>query len=199
MDAGGRLVKIKGQLEKPLREAQMFIKDSLRKKMISNCKQTLKGLVTDIDKVERQIKKIIEEDTHLSDQVKWATSIPGVGNITALNVIVLSGELEKISEVKKFACYAGVAPFEHSSGTSVRGKTRVSRMANLNMKRLLHLAAVSAIQHCDDLKRFYERKVAEGKSKMSVINAVRNKLISRIFVCIKNKRVYQKDYKHALA
>jgi len=61
------------------------------------------------------------------------------------------------------------------------------------------MAAMSAIQCCDELKVFYHRKVAAGKNRMSVINAVRNKLISRIFACVKNKRMYQKEFKHALA
>ena len=104
-----------------------------------------------------------------------------------------------IPEAKKFACYVGVAPFEHTSGTSVRGKTKVSKMANMTLKKLLHMAAMSAIQCNEELKVFYQRKVAEGKNKMSVINAVRNKLISRVFACIKHRRRYQKDYQHALA
>ena len=66
------------------------------------------------------------------------------------------------------------------------------------LKKLLHLAAMSAIQCSDELKIFYKRKVDSGKNKMSVINAVRNKLISRIFVCVKNKRMYQKIYQHVL-
>ena len=70
----------------------------------------------------------------------WASSVPGVGMITALNVIVATDEFEKISEVKKFACYAGVAPFEHTSGTSIRGKTRVSKLANMTLKKLLHFS-----------------------------------------------------------
>ncbi len=68
----------------------------------------------------------------------------------------------------------------------------------MTLKKLLHLAAMSAIQCSPELKAFYQRKVAAGKNKMSVINAVRNKLISRVFSCVKDKRMYQKDYKHAL-
>jgi transposase len=120
--------------------------------------------------------------------------VPGVGKITAANVIIASGELERISEAKKFACYSGVAPFEHRSGSSIRGKTRVSKMANMSIKRLLHLAAMSAIQCCEELKIYYHRKLAEGKNKMSALNAVRNKLISRIFACLKRQRMYQKTY-----
>jgi transposase len=194
-----RLVKTRVQLEVPIQEANEFIEESIRKGMIKNCKDTLKSLRKDILKIEGEIDSLIKEDQPLAQQVKWASSVPGVGKFTALNVIISSGEFDRISDVKKFACYVGVAPFEHSSGSSIRGKTRVSKMANMTLKKLLHLAAMSAIQCCEELKLFYQRKVAEGKNKMSVINAVRNKLISRIFACIKNKRLYQKDFKHVLA
>lgn len=194
-----RLVKTKVQLEMPLNEAQEYIDASVRKTLLKVCKNSIQGLVKDIDKVEAEISDLIENDIQLKEQFQLATSVPGIGKITALNVIVSTGEFARISDAKKFACYAGIAPFEHTSGSSIRGKTRVSKMANMTLKKLLHLAAMSAIQCSQELKAFYQRKVAAGKNKMSVINAVRNKLISRIFACIKNQRKYQKDYQHALA
>ena len=194
-----RLVKIKVQLEVPLTECEEFIEPSIRKEMIRHCQKTLNSVQTDIDRIEQAIEQLVKEDSHLNEQCTLATSVPGIGKITALNMIISTAEFTRIREAKKFACYAGVAPFEHSSGSSVRGKTRVSKMANMTLKRLLHLAAMSAIQCCHELKAFYQRKVAVGKNKMSVINAVRNKLISRIFSCIKNNRTYQKIYKHAFA
>jgi transposase len=194
-----RLVKAKVQMEVPINEAQEYIEESIRKTIVKNCQHTLKALTADIAKVEKEIQILVEGDAKLSDQLKWAQSVPGIGKITALNVIISTGEFQRIEEAKKFACYSGVAPFEHTSGSSIRGKTRVSKMANMTLKKLLHLAAMSAIQCCEELKAFYQRKVAEGKNRMSVINAVRNKLISRIFACIKNKRMYQKIYQHALA
>lgn len=194
-----RLVKTRTQLETPLNEGQEYIEESIRKSLVKVCRNSIRGLTKDIDKAEKEIEALIKKDAQLQEEFQLATSVPGVGRITALNVIVSTGEFERISEAKKFACYAGVAPFEHASGSSVRGKTKVSKIANMTLKKLLHLAAMSAIQFCEELKAFYQRKVAEGKNKMSVINAVRNKLISRIFSCIKNKRMYQKDYQHALA
>jgi transposase len=193
-----RLVKVKVQLEVPLRECEEFIEPSIRKEMIRYCQRTLNSVQGDIDKIELAIEQVVKEDYQLNEQCTLATSVPGIGKITALNVIISTGEFTRITEAKKFACYAGVAPFEHTSGSSIRGKTRVSKMANMTLKKLLHLAAMSAIQCCEELKTFYHRKVAAGKNKMSVINAVRNKLISRIFACIKNNRKYQKIYQHAL-
>lgn len=194
-----RLVKAKTQLEVPLTEAREYLDKSLRERMAKSCAATLKSIAKDIANLEVQIEALVCQDQPLQDQLKWVSSVPGVGKITALNVIVSSGEFQRISEAKKFACFAGVAPFEHTSGTSIRGKTRVSKMADTNIKKLLHLSAMCAIRYNDDLRMFYHRKVAEGKNKMSVLNAVRNKLISRIFACVKNQRSYEKYYQNALA
>ncbi|MEZ5037261.1 MAG: IS110 family transposase [Chitinophagales bacterium] len=98
-----------------------------------------------------------------------------------------------VSNPRSLACHCGVAPFERSSGL-FKGKARVSHMANKRLKTALHMAALSAMKLDKELKQFYERKVAEGKSKMSVINAIRNKLIHRIFAVIKRATPYQKDY-----
>jgi transposase len=194
-----RLVKMKVQLEVPINEYEEFIEPSIRKDVVKHCRKTLNAVQSDIDKIEQAIDHLVKEDSQLANQCALATSVPGIGKITALNVIISTGEFNKIREAKKLACYAGVAPFEHSSGSSIRGKTRVSKMANMTLKRLFHLAAMSAIRCCDELKAFYKRKLEAGKNKMSVINAVRNKLISRIYACINNNRKYQKIYQNPLA
>lgn len=193
-----RLVKTKTQLEVPLRESQEFIEESIRKMIIKNCQCTLKALEKDILKIEVSINRLIEEDIQLRQQVVWASSVTGIGKLTALNIIIASGEFQRIREAKKLSCYAGVAPFEHTSGSSIKGKTRVSKMANMNLKRLLHLAAMSAIQCSEEMNTYYRRKVDAGKNKMSVINAVRNKLISRVYACVKQQKMYEKNYNRTL-
>jgi transposase len=194
-----RLVKTKAIMETPINETREYIDESIRKVIIKNCRASINALAKDIIKIEKEICSLVESDTQLKEQYGRVKSVPGIGMITALNVIVSTGEFQRISEAKKFACHAGVAPFENESGSSRKARPRVSKLANMNLKKLLHLAAMSAIQCCEEMKVFYQRKVAEGKNKMNVINAVRNKLIGRIFACIKNKRMYQKDFKHVLA
>jgi transposase len=189
-----RMVKMKVQLEVPLHESREFVATSIFKQTLANCQKTIRALQSDIKGIEKEIDTLVSNDEQISQQCRIATSVPGVGKITALNMIISTQEFSRIQDAKKFACYAGVAPFEHSSGSSIRGKTRVSKMANMTLKKLLHLAAMSAIQCNDELRIFYKRKVDSGKNKMSVMNAVRNKLISRIFACIKDKRIYQKVY-----
>jgi transposase len=194
-----RLVKMKTKLTVPVNEEEGLINAGKHKRHQKFCAKTLSSLKGDIAEIDLELKVLINSDPQVKEQVKYATSVPGIGILTALSMIVYSGEFERIRESKKFACYAGVAPFEHSSGSSVRGKTRVSKMANMRMKRLLHLAAMSSINRPSELKTFYDRKVAEGKNKMSALNAVRNKLISRVFACVKNKHPYEKTYLNALA
>jgi transposase len=194
-----RLIKSKVQLEAPITEAEEYMDPQLRKEMLKYSASVIKQLKRQIDDINDAIDQLVKSDDRLKEQQMLATSVPGIGKITALNMIVSTAEFTRIKEAKKFACYAGVAPFEHSSGTSYRGRTRVSKMANMTLKRLLHLAAMSAIQCCDELKAFYKRKVEAGKNKMSVINAVRNKLISRVFACINHQRKYEKIYQNAFA
>lgn len=98
---------------------------------------------------------------------------------------------------KQLACYAGVVPFDHQSGTSIRGKHHVHRMANKELKKLLHLCALSCIKNYPEFKDYYDRKKKEGKHSMSVLNAIKNKLILRAFAVVKNERDYVDSYKKA--
>lgn len=194
-----RLIKVKVQLETPIQEATGFIEAEIAKSMESSSRHVIKAIQKDLQRVEKEIDDLVRSDDNLKTQFKRATSVPGVGKITGLYMIVASGEFERINDPRKFACYSGVAPFEHQSGTSIKGRSKVSRMANMTLKKLLHLAAMSAIQCCEEIRLYYQRKVAQGKNKMAVINAVRNKLISRVFACIKQERLYEKTYSTALA
>lgn len=193
-----RLVAVKAMLSVPIQECEEFIDKSIHKSMAKSCHRSLKVLNEEIKGIEKSMNQLVEKDDSLSKQVHLATSVVGVGDIIALNMIVSTGEFERIDEPKRFACYAGVAPFEHTSGSSVRGKTRVSKMANVSIKKLLTMGARSAILYDPELKSYAERKMAEGKHYLNVVNAVRNKLITRVFACIKGQREYQKRFSNAL-
>jgi transposase len=194
-----RLLKAKNQLEIPIKESSEFIQASIISEAAKNCRSSIQAIKKDIKKLNQEISKLVEQDAAVSQQMKVATSVTGIGPIIAANMIVTTNEFKDISNHKKYACYAGIAPFEHSSGTSIRGRTRVSHLANKTMKCLLHLGARSATKYSPEIKQYYERKCAEGKPKMSVLNAVCNKLISRVFVCINNNRLYEKNYERAVA
>lgn len=194
-----RLVAAKGMLSVPIDECEEFIDKSIHKSAVKTCHRSLNSLEADIKKIEKSMNELVNQDDSLKNQLRLASSVVGVGNIIAMNMIVSTGEFQRIDNPKRFACYAGVAPFEHSSGSSVKGRTRVSKMANVSIKKLLTMGARSAILHDPDIKAYADRKIAAGKHYANVINAVRNKLITRIFACVNGKRLYQKTYVNALA
>lgn len=194
-----RLLQAKVQLEIALKEGKKFTYKAEQNLYESCCKHSLAGLKKDIAATEEQIAKVIAEDERLKELFTLITSVPGIGMVTATEVIVSTNEFKDIQEAKKYACYSGIAPFGYSSGSSIRGKAKVSKMANKRVKKLLHLAAMAAASFDQELKAYFMRKVAQGKNKMAVLNAVRNKLIHRIFACVRNNRKYEKIYTPALA
>lgn len=153
---------------------------------------TLKAMKNDIKKIEQTMAELIKNDPSLVKLFKLLTSIPGVGKITSAELICFTNEFKSYNGAKQLACHCGVVPFEHSSGTSVRGKTRISHMANKPLKTKLHLCAMVAIQCDPELRNYFQRKVKEGKSKMLVINAVRNKLVHRITAVVKRQTPFVK-------
>lgn len=159
----------------------------------------LKNLSLQIKESDKAINECLKEDAALQRKSKLIQSIPGIGQQIAAYVLIVSRGMESFATARQFACYSGCAPFEHSSGTSIRGKTKVHFLANRKMKMLLHMAAINAITFNKEIKSYYQRKIAEGKNPMSVLNAVRFKLICRIFSVVKRNEEYQKEYKRIAA
>lgn len=143
-----------------------------------------------IKEIEQMINVIIAQDQILRKNHRIATSVPGVGKIVSWHMLVKTNGYKGICNPRKFACYAGVAPFSQRSGTSINKKARVSHLADKTMKKLLHMAAMRAVQLENDLKKYYIRKVDQGKNKMLVMNAVRNKIIHRVFAMVKSEKLY---------
>lgn len=193
-----RLLKAKMQLTSALGEQKLFMDKDITKTLAKHLDKPVAILEKQITAVEKDIVDTIKADETLQRLYQIATSVNGIGPVTAAYLLVTTNEFTGITEGKKYACYAGVAPFEHSSGSSVRGRTRVSHHANKTMKTLLHLAALAAIQMKGELREFYQRKVSEEKNKMSVLNAVRNKLILRIFACVHKNKLFEKNYSCSL-
>lgn len=193
-----KLQRTKHQYETTLKEYKSF-SNTEQYCIIRSCAETiLKTTSKELLKVEKQIEELIKTDEKLKELNEYITSVDGVGQITAANVLVTTNEFLNIKEAKQYACYAGVAPFKDESGKKKKPQ-KVSHKANKKMKKLFHLLAMSAIRMKGEMKMYYERKLAEGKNKMSVLNAIRNKIILRIFSCVKNKKMYEKDYVYSLA
>jgi len=188
-----RLITAKKELEAILTEKDFLDADVARTLEEMN-QPAIEGLNNSIANVEARIKQLIDDDGRLSDLYDIVTSIDGVGTVTALEMIITTNEFINITEPRKYASYSGIAPYEHTSGSSIRGKTRVSPLANKRSKTCLHMAALAVISMQGEHRTYYQRKVEEGKNKMSVINAVRNRIVHRVFACVRDGRKYEKNY-----
>ncbi len=194
-----RLIEAQKSLKTPLKEAGAFIDKKLVKQNDRLCGKTLAAIEVDLQKVDRAIDEVIAADLELKRLFSLVTSVSGIGKVTATMIIISTNEFKDIKDPKKFACHAGIAPFVKESGL-FRGKARVSHMANKKLKTLLHLSAMVSIQYNEELRNYYQRKtVNEKKNKMSIINAVRNKLILRVFACVNQNRPYEKNYQRLVA
>ena len=187
------------RLRKPIKELKSHGDPQIAKLIEDSSQGSIEGARKDLASIEAKIDELFSKDAELSRLYELISSVDGVGKCIAGQVIVDTNEFKNIKEGKAYACYSGVAPFEHSSGSSVGSRSRVSHRANKRSKTIFHLAAIGAIRMAGDLKTYYERKVAKGKNKMSVMGSMRNKLILRVFACVRNNRYYQKNYVHALA
>lgn len=160
-------------------------------------KAALEGLKKSIKSIEAEMKKIISESTSIKENYSLLLSVPGIGPITATYLICCTANFAGNISGKQLASYAGVVPFEHSSGTSIKRKNKVHKMANKELKTMLHMCAISAMQHYEEFKDYYQRKKEEGKHPLSILNAIRNKIALRAVAVIKNKQPYVNKYSKA--
>lgn len=156
-------------------------------KQVQLLKDSLEEVKRKIAELEEIMSVLLQQEAPVSTNYELLTSIKGVGLVNAVVLICVTNNFTKFSDHRKFACYCGVAPFEYSSGTSIRGKTRVSPLAHRNVKVYLTRAALTAVTWEPQMKAYYKRKLEQGKHKAAVINAVRAKIIARCFAVIRRQ------------
>jgi transposase len=150
----------------------------------------IKQLNIEINSVEQQIENIIQAMHEWKTNYKLIQTVRGIGPVIAKYFIIYTENFTRFSDPKKFACFAGIAPFEYSSGSSIKGKTKLHPCANKHLKSLLNIAAMGAVQLKGEYKTYYQRRTQEGKNKMSTLNIIRNKLVLRVFAVVKRQTPY---------
>lgn len=149
--------------------------------------KVVNALNEQIQALDQEMEDIIKSEKKLNANYQLIKTIKGVGPVVARNAIIKTHNFERFKNARKFACFCGIAPFEHTSGTSIKGRTRVNHLADKEMKCLLDLAAKSAVLCDPELTKYYHRRLELGKSKMATLNIVRNKLVGRIFAVVKRQ------------
>jgi len=187
-----RMVVTQKRLLVPIEELRQAGQEKMADLLYKSIKKSINAIEKDLKNIEVKIMECLKEDNSLHHLFSLVTSVVGIGFVTAINLIIHTQGFNAMCDSRKLACYCGVAPFPYQSGISIKGKTRVSNMANKKLKTNLHLAALTAIKYDPELKAYYERKVLEGKPKMSVINAVRFKLLARVVAVVNKNEEYVK-------
>lgn len=160
-------------------------------------RSVVKKLKEALAEVEERMMEIIKANEQMKKQYGLVTSVPGVGQQVAIALILATKSFTAFDEWRQLACYVGIAPFEYSSGSSIRGKAKVSQMANKKLKGLLTMSALAAKRSDKQIADYYKKKTGEGKNAMSVLNAIRCKVVARVFATIQRGTPYVDTQKFA--
>jgi len=197
MTARSRLLSQYNSIKQYLSELKLSNTKEMQQLLEQAHATALEGIKASLKTVEGQIHQLVQQHQGIKNNYDLLVSVPGIGHLTAVYILCCTNNFISKITGKQLASYAGVAPFGNSSGTSVKGRDKVHKMANKELKKLLHMGALSAIQHYEEFRAYYERKVKEGKHELAVLNAIRSKIALRAVAVINNQHPYVDNYKKA--
>jgi len=158
--------------------------------------QNIQRIKKDIQRIEDEIRRLIDQDPGFGQMISLLMSIPGVGLLLAANImLIMQTAPETIHNHKQMASYIGICPFEHRSGSSVYKPDSSRFFGPEKVRKLLYLASMSVREHDLTFKRYYLRKIAEGKSGQLVLNNIANKLVKIMCAVIRTQTPYIKNYR----
>lgn len=150
----------------------------------------------EIAKINKKIASLIESSDELSEVFNIVTSVPGIGTQNAVCLMVYTDNFRRFNyDSRKIACYYGIAPFGKDSGTSVHVDPHVHYMANRHIKAMLTQAALAAIRFNPTISQYYMRLTESGKKMPVAMNNVKNKLLHMVTSMVKNKQLYNPEYR----
>lgn len=165
--------------------------------LLESQQHMIKELNKQIKRVEKEMFDIIAQDPELKKTYELITSVKGIGLVIGVTILVYTNCFTAFNDWRKFACYCGIVPFDYQSGSSIKGRKKVHHFANKRIKALLSNAACTNIQFNPEMKLYYEKRLKEGKNKMSTQNIIRNKIVARIFAVVQRGTPYVDTLKFA--
>jgi transposase len=192
-----KLLKLKNAIKQTLNELKTSNDKTTQSLMENLNKAALDGLKKSIKQIDAELLNIVKQDQSILINYSRMLSVPGIGKITATFIICCTNNFAIKVTGKQLANYAGVVPFDNTSGTSVKGKSRVHFMSNKELKTLLTMGALSASHTYPEFKDYYERKRKEGKKHLQVLTAIKNKMLLRVASVINQQKDYVNNYKKA--
>jgi len=166
------------------------------KVVVSSLKRNLKQVEKEIKMVEDKLLVLVKE-AH-QEVLTRLKSIPGIGPKTSLMLVVLTDGFDRFTSGSELCSYAGLTPVVRQSGSSVKGRPRISKIGNQKLRNLLFMCSFNACKYNHACKAIYDRLVAKGKSKKLALIAVCNKLLKQAFAIAKSGLTYDNNYRSTL-
>jgi len=164
-----------------------------RSLVVTSVRRQIRNLSNEITDLELKLESVIKE--YEPDLLTRLCSIPGVGKRTAIYLIVLTQGFEKFESSRQLISYFGLNPIIRESGSSVRGKSRISKTGDNQVRKLLFMCAFTACEHNKACREIYQRLTAKGKSKKLALIAVANKLLKQSLAIAKSGLYYDENYR----
>jgi len=144
--------------------------------------------------IKQEIADLVKTDKELHRKLNLITSIPGVGNLTAVIAVAETNGFELIKNKKQLVSFGGLDVIVKDSGTSIKGKPRISKKGNRHLRKAMHMPALSAIRHDSRFRAIFVRLVAKHGIKMKAAVAIQRKIMEMIYTVWKTEKKYDKEY-----
>lgn len=171
-------------------EVNRLESSTLPKHVLNSIKNTIKFLDKETRRLEREIKSHIDRHPGLKNDRDLLESIPGIGETTALRILCEMPDVDQFASAKQVAAYAGLSPREHTSGKSVRKRTRISKAGNGRLRKALYFPALTATRYNPIVKAFYDRLLEKGLCPMAALAASMRKLLMIAYGVLKHQQTF---------
>jgi transposase len=162
--------------------------------VLGTLNQSIKTLDKGVNKLEKEIKRLIDSNPIIRQSVNIVKSAPGLSELTASYFIVLTNGFTNIRTGREMAAYLHIAPYMFQSGSSVRRKTRSPKYGPSSLPSRLHLGARSVAYHNKTFKKYFLQKLAQGKAKYLIYNNISNKIVSIVAAMLRENKPYDDKY-----
>lgn len=189
-----QLVKTRTMYKNSIQSHRQYDQLTDNKSVVNEIDDLIRMFDEKVKKVEKQITEIINNDEALKKNHKLASSVKGVGLVISAMMLVTTQNFTAFTDARKYSCYTGLVPYEHTSGTSIKGKSRTSHLANKRLRAYFNNGANSACTHDPEIRDYYQRKRDQGKEHKLVMNVIANKLVSRVFAVVNRQSEYVSLY-----
>ncbi len=154
----------------------------------------LTALEAEIERVAQLVQAHIQQHPELKAQHDLLCTIPGIGAKTATTLLAECGDLRAYANARAVAAYAGLTPKQHQSGSSVRGKPRLSKIGSDRLRKAMYFPALAAQRFNPIVRAFCDSLLKRGKHKMTVVGAAMRKLLHLAYGVVKSGKAFDPNY-----